>query len=587
MAEHSLFSAQEATAKLAEGSKEDIIDVLDNFCVETGLASNEERISFANTLLSSIAKLWIKTDSFIQALQQEPFSFQPSDFYFSPYLLNSGFFKVGYLIPYMRSFQREKSFHYYHVLDVQALAANEGEVVSPSYFFVEEGVNSIGFDAHYILEKLSGRYQLLAIYETDKTEQKGYLFIRNDIIPTYGRMIPPHMLPSITPFMIYNRSGVNHYYRKKSESPKFVYSCIQDVEPDHLSTIESPNDNKIKKGDTYFCINHLKGKDSVDFRFIHGDKELKSLVTREVSPIDINYNVVSSPAIIIDLDSLKVIAYVNRQDAKIPFLLDSHHISFKLTKEFMKESKEPEYRKYNKAVYRLNRMLSTLFYRHVREIQTIPGRYYHPNLDERRLFAKCHTEIALSKGLRVRTDSTDKGICLSPCGFHLQPYLQALMQYKMIEPVVTDNKEATGKYQLCNGTPMNCIVLFSYIMNSYIAERYIGEKLTDSERQEWDNRYCQNYWTNNTNLTDTNVKCHWRKGNNKTITYNSERNGGKTIEVQEIKTFRITYFARLFSLSEDSIRTLKSTATNPINVNQNNSLMSIIRCILSIPKQTD
>ena len=157
----------------------------------------------------------------------------------------------------------------------------------------------------------------------------------------------------------------------------------------------------------------------------------------------------------------------------------------------------------------------------------------------------------------------------------------------MIEPVVTDNKEATGKYQLCNGTPMNCIVLFSYIMNSYIAERYIGEKLTDSERQEWDNRYCQNYWTNNTNLTDTNVKCHWRKGNNKTITYNSERNGGKTIEVQEIKTFRITYFARLFSLSEDSIRTLKSTATNPINVNQNNSLMSIIRCILSIPKQTD
>ena len=235
----------------------------------------------------------------------------------------------------------------------------------------------------------------------------------------------------------------------------------------------------------------------------------------------------------------------------------------------------------------VNCMLSTLFYRHVREIQTIPGRYYHPNLDERRLFAKCHTEIALSKGLRVRTDSTDKGICLSPCGFHLQPYLQALMQYKMIEPVVTDNKEATGKYQLCNGTPMNCIVLFSYIMNSYIAERYIGEKLTDSERQEWDNRYCQNYWTNNTNLTDTNVKCHWRKGNNKTITYNSERNGGKTIEVQEIKTFRITYFARLFSLSEDSIRTLKSTATNPINVNQNNSLMSIIRCILSIPKQTD
>ena len=393
--------------------------------------------------------------------------------------------------------------------------------------------------------------------------------------------------------MVYSNKGECHIFRIQSESPKFIYLCTKNSvkEPKYISALKTEDIKQyILQGHPYYCIDKKRTDKLVRNRFINGDTALKRLVTIVQAKCNLYHKAVLSPAIIIDADSMRAIAYVNTKNPDVPFLLDSHHFPIKLKEDFLNGCNYPEYTRYKKAAERINKSLEKQFNKNVGDVPSICGEYYHPNFQERILYIKAQVENILSKGIKAHSEYHEKGICLSPCGFHLQPYLQALMQYKMIEPVVADNKEATGEYQLCNGTPMNCIVLFSYIMNSYIAERYIGEKLTDSERQEWDNRYCQNYWTNNTNLTDTNdtnVKCRWRKGNNKTITYNSEKYGGKTIEIQEIKTFRITYFSRLFSLSEDSIRTLKSTATNPINVNQNDSLMSIIRCILSIPKQTD
>lgn len=74
---------------------------------------------------------------------------------------------------------------------------------------------------------------------------------------------------------------------------------------------------------------------------------------------------------------------------------------------------------------------------------------------------------------------------------------------------------------------------------------------------------------------------------NPNYTYLRRRRTKRTIEVNPKKQFRIGYFARLFNVEENSIRTLKSTAVDPLNVKNKPALQNIIKYIYTVDRQND
>lgn len=577
------MTQQEIYAILAETSIDKTAQVLNSVRLFDDTVSDKDREDLIKAILSNLkTSFQLFYSPYIEILTNEKvFSFQENAFYINPFGYTEDYnwgFTAARNFKLLREHYDEptekkgKDYHFYNLDEIKRLEFTDD--TCPQYIIT---VSKSDISFQYLNDALSGRYTLYAIIEFDNRPlSKGYVFKNK-------RQFKPlqYRTPSLPPYMVYSHKGECNIFRIQSESPKFIYLCTKNLveEPKYISALKIEDiEQYILQDCHYYCIDKTKNDTLVQNRFITGDNVLKRLVTKVQTKCNLYHKAVLSPAIIIDADSMRAIAYVNTKTPDVPFLLDSHHFPIKLTEEFLNGYNYSVYTRYKKAAEKINKSLEKKFNKNVGDVPSICGEYYHPNIQERILYIKAQIESILSKGIKAQSDSHEMGICLSPCGFDLKPHLHALMDNEMIEPVITENKEATGRYQLCNGTPMSCIVLFSYIMNYYIAKRY--NKLTDSERQEWDCRYHQNYWTENSSSADTSVKCQWKKGNGKTMTYKSEKYGMETIPIQEIKSFRISYFARLFSLSEDSIRTLKSTATNPIYVNQNDTLLSVIRCIL-------
>lgn len=92
-------------------------------------------------------------------------------------------------------------------------------------------------------------------------------------------------------------------------------------------------------------------------------------------------------------------------------------------------------------------------------------------------------------------------------------------------------------------------------------------------------------------IDDTREKKYtWRDSNEgESKLYLSEKKKGtkRTIEVNPKKQFRIGYFARLFNVDENSIRTLKSTAVDPLNVEDKPALQNIIKYIYAVDYPDD
>lgn len=599
---------EEACDKLAEGSRTELIKLLGTFDIEEKLGPEEDCSTLAARILAKIHD----SNPYITVIQNDPFTFKSEDIYVSPLSIecDPSFEDVledlqkhsqtltknlRLLEKYREHSYLDKPIHCYGMIDAVRLAeqfARNNKIQLPSYILTEIYSD---IDFKYVDEALRGKYQLFAIYEISGIAGKGYLYKNNDLFPPLSQRTP-----SIPPFMVYCHKGHNYVHRITSTNPKFVYLSLIDS-PYYQHLHKEQNDDaplrlqwefpeeslamSIKQGNEYYCVDKRIEATTVKHRFIVGDIELKRLVSKVSSSKTIKHIAISSPAIIIDLDSFKAIGYI-RQDSDIPFLLDSHHFPIRLTELYMNESEATEYTRYKKAVDRINRSLASSFERCVGDSSSIPGEYYHPTLEERRLFVSCQIERILSKGFRLKDGSSETGICLSPCGFSLKPYLDVLVNNKIIEPVKTDAGKATGRYQLRKKTQMISIVLFSFIMNTYIANEY-EESLTSAERHEWDYSYHENLWT--TYLRNTNIegKYRWRECEKKTITYKFEEDENGELTITETKAFRVSYFARLLSLDENSIRTLKPAITNPDKVNPdkengNASLREIIRFIKKV-----
>ena len=465
------------------------------------------------------------------------------------------------------------------------------KTLSPEYLFISSGDGS-GETAY---TALMSDYILISVIEIEGLIAKGLLFEKRGIQPSKMAFNPS--TDYYAPLMIYKNDKGFVSYPVESRSPKFVYNCISELVPNRTITTKDIKPITIEKGRAYYYIDKT-ADDSLEFRFITGDRKMKRQVRRTSAKFDIRHRAVTSPAIIIDLDSFRVIGYFYK-DAEIPFLLDDHQYAMELTEDYLKKTaRQPDelmdrkkptvYSLYRKAVERLNPSLLKSFTNCEGMVSNIPGAYYHAGKQDRILFLMTNAERILTG--KKKTFTTGKNqMVLSPCGFDLRPYLKELEDNGIIEPEMSKDDNRL-RYRLSEKTSLSEITLFSFIMSCKIAEKYMD--LEPRDKIIWDYSYHETVWEQKIvpQWIDAagEKKYTWRESkDSKSIIYKSEnkKDTNKIIKVEPRRQFRIGYFAKLFNVEENSIRTLKSTAIDSVNVSMKPSLQNIIKYIYAIDHQ--
>ena len=172
---------------------------------------------------------------------------------------------------------------------------------------------------------------------------------------------------------------------------------------------------------------------------------------------------------------------------------------------------------------------------------------------------------------KKKTYTTENNqMVLSPCGFDLRPYLKELEDNGIIESEISKDDNRL-RYKLSEKTSLSEITLFSFIMNCKIANVY--QKLNSQDTKIWDYSYHETFWEQiivpQWIDNPKEKKYTWRDSNDdesKIYISEKKKDTNRTIKVNPKKQFRIGYFARLFNVEENSIRTLKSTAVVHLNV---------------------
>ena len=464
---------------------------------------------------------------------------------------------------------------------------------SPEYLFISSGDGS-GESAY---TALMSDYILISVIEIEGVIAKGLLFEKRGIQPS--RMAFNPATDYYAPLMIYKNDKGFISYPVESRSPKFVYNCISELVPNRTITTKAIKPITIEKGRAYYYIDKT-ADDSLEFRFITGDRTMKRQVRRTDAKFDIRHRAVTSPAIIIDLDSFRVIGYFNK-DAETPFLLDDHHYAMELTEDYLKKTaRQPDdlmdrkkptvYSLYRKAVERLNPSLLKHFTNCEGTVSNIPGAYYHAGKQDRILFLMTNAERILTGKKKTFTTGNNQ-MELSPCDFDLRPYLKELEDNGIIEPEMSKDDNRL-RYKLSEKTSLSEITLFSFIMNCKIADVY--QELKSQDQIIWDYSYHETFWEQKIVpqwIVDTREKKYtWRdsnEGESKIYIFEKKKDKYRTFAVNPKKQFRIGYFARLFNVDENSIRTLKSTAVDPLNVKNKPALQNIIKYIYTVDRQND
>ena len=460
------------------------------------------------------------------------------------------------------------------------------KTLSPEYLFISSGDGS-GETAY---TALMSDYILISVIEIEGVIAKGLLFEKRGIQPSKMAFNPA--TDYYAPLMIYKNDKGFVSYPVESRSPKFVYNCISELVPNRTITTKAIKPITIEKGRAYYYIDKT-ADDSLKFRFITGDRKMKRQVRRTKAEFDIRHRAVTSPAIIIDLDSFRVIGYFNKE-AAIPFLLDDHQYAMELTEDYLKKNarqdedlmdrKKPTvYSLYRKAVERLNPSLLKNFTNCEGKVSNIPGAYYHAGKQDRILFLMTNAERILTGKKKTYTTGNNQMV-LSPCGFDLRPYLKELEDNGIIEPEISKDDNRL-RYKLSEKTSLSEITLFSFIMSCKIAEKYMD--LEPRDKIIWDYSYHETVWEQKIDAAGE-KKYTWRESkDSKSIIYKSEnkKDTNKIIKVEPRRQFRIGYFAKLFNVEENSIRTLKSTAIDSVNVSMKPSLQNIIKYIYAVDHQ--
>lgn len=468
------------------------------------------------------------------------------------------------------------------------------KTLSPEYLFISSGDGS-GETAY---TALLSDYILISVIEIEGVIAKGLLFEKRGIQPS--RMAFNPATDYYAPLMIYKHEKGIFSHPVESRSPKFVYNCFSERIEDRTITTKDIKPITIEKGRAYYYIDKT-ADDSLEFRFITGDRKMKRQVRSTSAKFDIRHRAVTSPAIIIDLDSFRVIGYFNK-DTETPFLLDEHHYAMELTEDYLKKNarqdddltdrKKPTvYSLYRKAAERLNPSLLKHFTNCEGTVSNIPGAYYHAGKQDRILFLMTNAERILTG--KKKTFTTGKNqMVLSPCGFDLRPYLKELEDNGIIEPEMSKDDNRL-RYKLSEKTSLSEITLFSFIMNCKIADNYQSLK-NDRDKKIWDYSYHETFWEQMIVppwIDDIREKKYtWRdsnEGESKIYIFEKKKDKNRTFEVNPKKQFRIGYFARLFNVDENSIRTLKSTAVDPLNVEDKPALQNIIKYIYTVDRQND
>lgn len=467
------------------------------------------------------------------------------------------------------------------------------KTLSPEYLFISSGDGS-GETAY---TALMSDYILISVIEIEGVIAKGLLFEKRGIQPSKMAFNPA--TDYYAPLMIYKNDKGFVSYPVESRSPKFVYNCISELVPNRTITTKASKPITIEKGRAYYYIDKT-ADDSLEFRFITGDRKMKRQVRRTSAKFDIRHRAVTSPAIIIDLDSFRVIGYFNK-DTETPFLLDEHHYAMELTKDYLKKNarqdddltdrKKPTvYSLYRKAAERLNPSLLKHFTNCEGTVSNIPGAYYHAGKQDRILFLMTNAERILTGKKKTFTTGNNQ-MLLSPCDFDLRPYLKELEDNGIIEPEMSKDDNRL-RYKLSEKTSLSEITLFSFIMNCKIADVY--QELKSQDQIIWDYSYHETFWEQKIVpqwIVDTREKKYtWRdsnEGESKIYIFEKKKDKYRTFAVNPKKQFRIGYFARLFNVDENSIRTLKSTAVDPLNVKNKPALQNIIKYIYTVDRQND
>ena len=467
------------------------------------------------------------------------------------------------------------------------------KTLSPEYLFISSGDGS-GETAY---TALMSDYILISVIEIEGLIAKGLLFEKRGIQPSKMAFNPS--TDYYAPLMIYKNDKGFVSYPVESRSPKFVYNCISELVPNRTITTKDIKPITIEKGRAYYYIDKT-ADDSLEFRFITGDRKMKRQVRRTSAKFDIRHRAVTSPAIIIDLDSFRVIGYFNK-DTETPFLLDEHHYAMELTKDYLKKNarqdddltdrKKPTvYSLYRKAAERLNPSLLKHFTNCEGTVSNIPGAYYHAGKQDRILFLMTNAERILTGKKKTFTTGNNQ-MLLSPCDFDLRPYLKELEDNGIIEPEMSKDDNRL-RYKLSEKTSLSEITLFSFIMNCKIADVY--QELKSQDQKIWDYSYHETFWEQKIVPLWVNnpkeKKYTWRdsnEGESKIYIFEKKKDKYRTFAVNPKKQFRIGYFARLFNVDENSIRTLKSTAVDPLNVKNKPALQNIIKYIYTVDRQND
>lgn len=467
------------------------------------------------------------------------------------------------------------------------------KTLSPEYLFISSGDGS-GETAY---TALMSDYILISVIEIEGVIAKGLLFEKRGIQPSKMAFNPS--TDYYAPLMIYKNDKGFVSYPVESRSPKFVYNCISELVPNRTITTKDIKPITIEKGRAYYYIDKT-ADDSLKFRFITGDRKMKRQVRMTSAKFDIRHRAVTSPAIIIDLDSFRVIGYFNK-DTETPFLLDEHHYAMELTKDYLKKNarqdddltdrKKPTvYSLYRKAAERLNPSLLKHFTNCEGTVSNIPGAYYHAGKQDRILFLMTNAERILTGKKKTFTTGNNQ-MLLSPCDFDLRPYLKELEDNGIIEPEMSKDDNRL-RYNLSQKTSLSEITLFSFIMNYRISQKY--QALESRDKIIWDYSYHETFWEQKIEPTwvdnPKEKKYTWRdsnEGESKIYISEKKKDTNRTIKVNPKKQFRIGYFAKLFNVDENSIRTLKSTAVDPLNVKNKPALQNIIKYIYAVDYPDD